>query len=158
MLNGKKLAFVLWGFDGYQQAQGNWFKNLAEAQGAEVTLIDGINDTPVDADALAALLAGDHAHVNLIPMNPVAHTPWRASPMERIEAFAAVLRAAGITTTIRRNRGQEVGAACGQLAAERAGEPAAAAVSRRRDRIERESAAALRGRRAAEPAPAGTEA
>jgi 23S rRNA (adenine2503-C2)-methyltransferase len=124
----------------------------------EVTLIDGINDTPEDAHALADLLSGDHAHVNLIPMNPVAHTPWRASPMPRIESFAEVLRASGITTTIRRNRGQEVGAACGQLAAERAGEPTAAAVARRRDRIVRESAEALRGHRMDEPAPVGTDA
>ena len=124
----------------------------------EVTLIDGINDTAADAHALATLLAGDHAHVNLIPMNPVAHTPWRASPMERIEAFADVLRAARITTTIRRNRGQEVGAACGQLAAERAGEAPAATVARRRERLVRESADALRGQRGVKPAPAGTEA
>src|SRR3954468_10962973 len=53
----------------------------------EVTLINAINDTDVDADALAQLLRGDHAHVNLIPMNPVAHTPWRASPMPVIERF-----------------------------------------------------------------------
>ncbi|HKG56330.1 MAG TPA: 23S rRNA (adenine(2503)-C(2))-methyltransferase RlmN [Candidatus Limnocylindrales bacterium] len=121
----------------------------------EVTMISGINDTPQDAEALAALLAGDHAHVNLIPMNPVAHTPWTASPMGVIEQFAARLRASGISTTIRRNRGQDIGAACGQLAAERAGEPAAAAVSRRRERIVRESAAALRGERSREPVPVG---
>jgi 23S rRNA (adenine2503-C2)-methyltransferase len=113
----------------------------------EVTLIDGINDTPSDADAMAALLRGDLAHVNLIPMNPVAHTPWRASPMERIERFGERLRADGIAVTVRRNRGQEIGAACGQLAAERAGEPPAAAVARRRLRLEGESAAALRGER-----------
>ncbi|MBA2702007.1 MAG: 23S rRNA (adenine(2503)-C(2))-methyltransferase RlmN, partial [Chloroflexi bacterium] len=89
----------------------------------EVTMIAGVNDTPVDADALAELLRGDHAHVNLIPMNPVAHTPWTASPMPVIESIAATLRSAGIETTIRRNRGQEAGAACGQLAAERAGGP-----------------------------------
>src|SRR5215210_1609511 len=121
----------------------------------EVTMISGINDTAQDAEALAALLAGDHAHVNLIPMNPVAHTPWTASPMGVIEQFAARLRASGISTTIRRNRGQDIGAACGQLAAERAGEPAAAAVSRRRERIVRESAAALRGERSREPVPVG---
>ena len=39
-------------------------------------MIDGVNDTDLDARAMAALLRGDHAHVNLIPMNPVAHTPW----------------------------------------------------------------------------------
>jgi 23S rRNA (adenine2503-C2)-methyltransferase len=113
----------------------------------EVTLIDAINDTPTDADALAALLAGDHAHVNLIPMNPVAHTPWQASPMPRIEAFADRLRASGIAVTVRRNRGQEIGAACGQLAAEHAGEPPAPAVARRRARLVAQSAAALRGER-----------
>jgi 23S rRNA (adenine2503-C2)-methyltransferase len=121
----------------------------------EVTMIGGINDTPEDAEALAALLEGDHAHVNLIPMNPVAHTPWQASPMAVIERFAARLRQSGISTTIRRNRGQEIGAACGQLAAERAGEPAAPAVARRRERIVRESAAALRGERSRQPLPSG---
>ncbi|MFL5679617.1 MAG: 23S rRNA (adenine(2503)-C(2))-methyltransferase RlmN [Chloroflexota bacterium] len=121
----------------------------------EVTMISGINDTPQDAEALATLLAGDHAHVNLIPMNPVAHTPWQASPIEVIERFASRLRASGISTTIRRNRGQDIGAACGQLAAERAGEPPAAAVARRRERIVRESAAALRGERSHEPVPSG---
>jgi 23S rRNA (adenine2503-C2)-methyltransferase len=121
----------------------------------EVTMIGGVNDTPADAEAIADLLRGDHAHVNLIPMNPVAHTPWEASPMPVIEAFAATLRAAGISTTIRRNRGQEVGAACGQLAAERAGEPTAPAVARRRERLVMASAAALRGARSDEPVPAG---
>ena len=70
-----------------------------------------------------------------------------------IETFATVLRDAGIQTTIRRNRGQEVGAACGQLAAERAGEPPAPAVARRRERLVTASAAALRGERSDEPAP-----
>ncbi len=123
----------------------------------EVTMIGGVNDTDLDADAMASLLAGDLAHVNLIPMNPVAHTPWTASPMPVIERFAARLRGAGIPVTIRRNRGQEVGAACGQLAAERAGAPAAPAVARRRQRLEMASAAALRGERSREPVPAGVD-
>jgi 23S rRNA (adenine2503-C2)-methyltransferase len=121
----------------------------------EYTMIGGVNDTPADAGALADLLRGDHAHVNLIPMNPVAHTPWQASPMATIEGFASTLRQAGIGTTIRRNRGQEVGAACGQLAAERAGEPPTPTVARRRERLEAESAAALRGERSHAPLPAG---
>src|SRR3954451_4427935 len=121
----------------------------------ELTMIAGINDTDVDADALAELLRGDHAHVNLIPMNPVAHTPWTGSPPERIEAFAARLRAVGIATTIRHNRGTEIGAACGQLAAEHAGRPAPIVVRRRRERLVAESAAALRGERSEEPVPAG---
>ena len=118
----------------------------------EVTMIDGVNDTDADADALAELLRGDLCHVNLIPMNPVAHTPWTASPIERIERISARLRRDGIAVTIRRNRGQEVGAACGQLAAERGGEPAAPAVARRRELLVVRSAAALRGERMSGPA------
>jgi 23S rRNA (adenine2503-C2)-methyltransferase len=121
----------------------------------EATMIGGVNDTETDAAAMADLLRGDHAHVNLIPMNPVAHTPWQASSMPVIERFATTLRDAGISTTIRRNRGQEVGAACGQLAAERAGEPPVPAVTRRRQRLEAESVRALRGERSGEPVPAG---
>ncbi len=121
----------------------------------EVTLIEGINDTPADAAALAALLKGELAHVNLIPMNPVAHTPWVASTMSAVEQFARPLRAAGLAVSIRRNRGIDVGAACGQLAAERAASPAPAAVARRRDLLVLESAAALRGVRSTEHAAVG---
>jgi 23S rRNA (adenine2503-C2)-methyltransferase len=124
----------------------------------EVTMIGGVNDTDADADALANLLRGDLAHVNLIPMNPVAHTPWTASPMPVIERFAARVRAAGISVTIRRNRGVEIGAACGQLAGARAGAPPVQAVAWRRQRLEAASAKALRGERSDEPAPAGVEA
>jgi 23S rRNA (adenine2503-C2)-methyltransferase len=121
----------------------------------EYVMIDGINDTASDADAVVRLLRGSGAHVNCIPMNPVAHTPWRASPPQRITAFADRLRAGGLGVTVRRNRGQEVGAACGQLAAEQAGEPSAPAVARRRELLVVASAIALRGERSPEPAPAG---
>jgi 23S rRNA (adenine2503-C2)-methyltransferase len=121
----------------------------------EMTMIGGVNDTDEDADAVAELLRGDLAHVNLIPMNPVAHTPWQASPMRVIERFAARIEAAGIPVTIRRNRGVEIGAACGQLAAERAGAPPIPAVALRRRRLEAASAKALRGERSDEPVPAG---
>jgi 23S rRNA (adenine2503-C2)-methyltransferase len=109
----------------------------------EVVMIDAINDTHEDAEAMAALLHGQLAHVNLIPMNPVAHTPWQPSEPARIEAFATVLRDAGLRTTVRRNRGMEIGAACGQLAAELAGAPVPAAVARRRRLLVERSAAAL---------------
>jgi 23S rRNA (adenine2503-C2)-methyltransferase len=110
----------------------------------ELVMIGGINDTLDDAHAAAALLRGRLAHVNLIPMNPVAHTPWRPSPPERIEQFASVLRDAGLRTTVRRNRGVEIGAACGQLAAELAGQPTPTAVARRQALLEQRSSAALR--------------
>ncbi len=122
----------------------------------EVTMIDGINDTDEDAQALVRVLRGSDAHVNLIPMNAVAHTPWHESTPERIEAIAALLRAAGHSVTIRRNRGRDAGAACGQLAAEQAGAPAPAAVARRRELLVTASAAALKGERTREPiAPSG---
>ncbi|OGO54317.1 MAG: 23S rRNA (adenine(2503)-C(2))-methyltransferase [Chloroflexi bacterium RBG_16_72_14] len=121
----------------------------------EVVMIEGINDTDLDADALAVLLHGEHAHVNLIPMNQVAHTPWTGTPIPAVERFATRLHAAGIQTTIRFNRGTEIGAACGQLAAEHAGQPTPIVVRRRRERLVSESAAALRGERSHEPVPAG---
>ncbi len=109
----------------------------------ELVMIDGVNDTPEDAHAAAALLRGHLAHVNLIPMNPVAHTPWLPSRPDRVEAFANVLRAVGLRTTVRRNRGVEIGAACGQLAAELAGAPTPERVARRQQRLIDRSAAAL---------------
>jgi 23S rRNA (adenine2503-C2)-methyltransferase len=124
----------------------------------EYVMISGVNDTELDADALAMLLRGDLAHVNLIPMNPVAHTPWEASSPERVAAFAARVRRGGVGVTIRANRGQDAGAACGQLAADRAGELPAPAVARRREAIVRQSEVALRGSRSIESLPADLEA
>jgi 23S rRNA (adenine2503-C2)-methyltransferase len=119
----------------------------AEATGRRVSyeyvMIDGINDTEEDATALVALLRGRLAHVNLIPMNPVAHTAWEPSSAERLDTFASAVRDGGVTVTIRRNRGVEIGAACGQLAAERAGEPPRQAVVRRQEALARRSLAAL---------------
>ncbi|HUG48312.1 MAG TPA: 23S rRNA (adenine(2503)-C(2))-methyltransferase RlmN [Candidatus Limnocylindria bacterium] len=136
-------------------AAGRYARQTGRRVTYEYVMIEGINDTPDDARELARLLDGQPAHVNLIPMNPVAHTPWQPSPPARIEAFAGLLRAAGLRTTVRRNRGLEIGAACGQLAAERAGEPAPAAVARRRELLVLSSAQALaRVPRAAALAPA----
>ena len=109
----------------------------------EMVMIGGINDTLADAHAAAELLKGRLAHVNLIPMNPVAHTPWQPSPADRIEDFANVLRRVGLHTTVRRNRGVDIGAACGQLAAELAGAPTPMAVARRQRLLVDRSAAAL---------------
>ncbi|MGD0017698.1 MAG: 23S rRNA (adenine(2503)-C(2))-methyltransferase RlmN [Candidatus Limnocylindrales bacterium] len=124
----------------------------------EYVMISGVNDTDADADTVAALLRGDLAHVNLIPMNPVAHTPWQASSPQRVTQFAARLHQGGVGATVRRNRGQDAGAACGQLAADRAGEPPAPAVAHRREVIVRQSEAALRGDRTAERLPVDLEA
>jgi predicted mannosyl-3-phosphoglycerate phosphatase (HAD superfamily) len=90
-------------------------------------------------------------------MNAVAHTPWEASSPERVAQFAARVRQGGIGVTIRANRGQDAGAACGQLAADAAGEAAAPIVARRRETIIRQSEAALRGDRSVENLPADLE-
>jgi 23S rRNA (adenine2503-C2)-methyltransferase len=129
--------------DAVVDAAGRYAAQTGRRVTYEYVMIDGINDTHDDAAALARLLRGQHAHVNLIPMNPVAHTPWGPSKPERIEAFALVLRNAEIGATVRRNRGVEIGAACGQLAADQAGAPAPAAVARRRQLLVTQSAAAL---------------
>ncbi len=81
----------------------------------EYALIDGVNDSPADADALARLLRGLLCHVNLIPLNPVAGLPYQPSPHERVVAFGARLRAQGINATLRVSRGADIQAGCGQL-------------------------------------------
>jgi len=90
----------------------------------EYTLMDGVNDAPADARALAHLLRGLPSKVNLIPMNPHPDSSERPSPPEAVERFAAELARAGATVTVRRPRGTDIDAACGQLAARTVCRPA----------------------------------
>jgi 23S rRNA (adenine2503-C2)-methyltransferase len=83
----------------------------------EYVMLDGVNDTDEDARQLVRLLAGIRAKVNLIPHNPAPELPYRSSPMERIVAFQNILTEKGLPSFIRRPRGQDISAACGQLAA-----------------------------------------
>lgn len=84
----------------------------------EYTLLDGVNDTPALARDLVRLCRGRDVHVNLIPMNPVSSLPFGASRPEAVDEFHAILRAAGVICTIRREMGREIRAACGQLRTE----------------------------------------
>lgn len=87
----------------------------------EYVLIDGENDRPEHAQALAALLDRRHVHVNLIPLNPVAHRPDLKAPSGVVaQAFARRLKEAGVSVTLRSQRGEDIEAACGQLALKRA--------------------------------------
>jgi 23S rRNA (adenine2503-C2)-methyltransferase len=90
----------------------------------EWALIDGVNDRPSDGTELAALCRRlrPSAHVNLIPLNPTPGWPTRGSPPGRVAAFRDQLRSLGVNATVRRNRGTDIEAACGQLAATH-GEP-----------------------------------
>ncbi len=81
----------------------------------EYALIDGVNDSPAEADALAQLLRGLLCHVNLIPVNPVPELPYRPSPYERVVAFESRLRERGVNATLRVSRGADIQAGCGQL-------------------------------------------
>ena len=76
-----------------------------------------MNDQPERADLLGRLLARRRAHVNLIPLNPTPGSAWDASPLPAQREFVARLRAAGVPTTVRDTRGQDIDGACGQLAA-----------------------------------------
>jgi 23S rRNA (adenine2503-C2)-methyltransferase len=81
----------------------------------EYVMLDGVNDRPEHARELAKLLAGMPAKVNLIPFNPFPNTSYRRSRPEAIAAFAELLRAKHVLTTVRRTRGDDIDAACGQL-------------------------------------------
>lgn len=82
----------------------------------EYTLIEGVNDDLKDADALVRLLRGVPAKVNLIPMNPIPESELDAPSWDGVHAFRERVHQGGVTATIRRQRGADVDAACGQLA------------------------------------------
>jgi 23S rRNA (adenine2503-C2)-methyltransferase len=92
----------------------------------EYCMLDGVNDSPAQAEALLALLRRDDratdsglsCKINLIPFNPFPQSGLRRSAPERVAAFAAILQQGGIVTTVRRTRGDDIAAACGQLAGE----------------------------------------
>ncbi len=97
----------------------------------EWALIDGVNDSERHARELAAYAWPLRAHVNLIPLNPTPGYPVRGTPPDGVRAFAALLGELGINATVRRTRGTDIDAACGQLRASHGG-PAPVAQPRRR--------------------------
>ncbi|MBM4197564.1 MAG: 23S rRNA (adenine(2503)-C(2))-methyltransferase RlmN [Gammaproteobacteria bacterium] len=82
----------------------------------EYVMLDGVNDSPAQARRLAGLLGGRPAKVNLIPFNPFPAGRYRRSRPEVVDEFRRILSAAGIVTVTRRTRGDDIAAACGQLA------------------------------------------
>jgi 23S rRNA (adenine2503-C2)-methyltransferase len=92
---------------------------FAEKHGRMITLefilIEEVNDSLEQAQKLRDIARDLHAHVNLIPYNTVEGLPWKRPSITRQERFADVLRAARISVTLRREKGHDIAAACGQL-------------------------------------------
>jgi 23S rRNA (adenine2503-C2)-methyltransferase len=84
----------------------------------EYVLLDGVNDTPEDARRLVRLLAGIKAKVNVIPLNPAPGIPYERPSDARVDRFAQILADRHITVSVRKSRGRDIRAACGQLIVE----------------------------------------
>jgi 23S rRNA (adenine2503-C2)-methyltransferase len=84
----------------------------------EYVMLDGVNDTPDDARRLVKLLAGMKAKVNLLPLNEAAGIPYRRPSDERVNAFARILADRDVLVSVRKSRGRDIRAACGQLIVE----------------------------------------
>lgn len=105
---GIGLEAVLAAADRYWEASG---RRLT----FEYVLLGGVNDSPAEAGRLAALLGRRAALVNVIPYNTVAGMPWKEPARRAVERFLAVLAEAGVNVQVRRRKGAEIAAACGQL-------------------------------------------
>ncbi|NGM23865.1 23S rRNA (adenine(2503)-C(2))-methyltransferase RlmN [Roseomonas stagni] len=84
----------------------------------EYVMLRGVNDSPAEARELVRLLRGLPAKVNLIPFNPWPGSPYKTSTPEAVRAFAAIVEEAGYSSPVRRPRGRDILAACGQLKTE----------------------------------------
>jgi 23S rRNA (adenine2503-C2)-methyltransferase len=94
-------------------------KTFSERHGRMVTLefilIEDVNDSDEQARSLRSIALDLHAHVNLIPYNTVDGLPWKRPSAKRQVEFASVLEKAGVSVTLRREKGHDIAAACGQL-------------------------------------------
>ena len=82
----------------------------------EYTLLQGINDSEKNAEKLATLLVEIPCKINLLAVNPAADSPFNSPDRKHILRFQDILRKRGYTVFIRQSRGQDISAACGQLA------------------------------------------
>lgn len=96
-------------------ACGYYFEKTGRRITFEYALAGGVNDTAQDAEGLALLAKRLHAHVNLIPVNPVKERDFVSSGKEAVRAFQKKLEDAGVNVTLRREMGRDIDGACGQL-------------------------------------------
>lgn len=92
-----------------------YFQKTGRRVSFEYTMIDGVSDSPRQAELLSSRLRGMAAHVNLIPLNHVRETGLRPSSPKAVAAFQAVLERHGVPATVRRSLGGDIDASCGQL-------------------------------------------
>lgn len=97
------------------EAADDYFAQTGRRVTYEYVLLGRINDAPQHARQLAALLAPRNAHVNLIPMNDVEQLPFHAPAQPRTQDFVRILEEAGVPVTVRKRKGADIDAACGQL-------------------------------------------
>jgi 23S rRNA (adenine2503-C2)-methyltransferase len=117
------------GLDAILQAADYFQAKTGRQVTYEYVLLGGVNDGAVHARQLARLLRGRQAHVNLIPFNDVPGLPFQRLPREALETFVETLRQARVSVKVRKRKGADIDAACGQLRrAALAGQPAAAGV------------------------------
>ncbi len=103
------------GLSAVMEAADAYFRRSGRQVTFEYVLLRGLNDRPQDASALAGLMDRRKAHVNLIPYNPVAGLPFERPTADAIDRFVRTLRARGVSVTVRKTKGREIDAACGQL-------------------------------------------
>ncbi len=92
-----------------------YFEKTGRRVSFEYTMIDGVSDSPEQAELLAKKLHGMQAHVNMIPLNNVAESGLRCSSRQAIARFQKILEEHGVTATVRRTLGSDIDASCGQL-------------------------------------------
>ena len=104
-----------WCLDEVMEACSYYFARTGRRMTFEYALVGGVNDTVEDAGRLSALAKPLHAHINLIPVNPIRERTYRQSGRAQIEVFKNKLEKNGINVTIRREMGRDIDGACGQL-------------------------------------------
>ncbi len=97
------------------EACKHYFEKTGRRVSFEYALLAGVNDSDENARQLTDLLSGYSCHVNLIPWNPVPEHPFQPSSKKRVEAFQRIVQEHGVSCTIRKEMGQDIEAACGQL-------------------------------------------
>src|SRR5262245_45772690 len=100
------------GLSAILEAADYFFQKTGRQVTFEYVRLGGLNDAPENARELATLLAGRHAHVNLIPYNEVSGLNYRRPEQEALSAFVDILRRHGVSVKVRKRKGSEIDAAC----------------------------------------------